>query len=94
VRLRTRSDRPTCRREIEKPGERDAEEQVSASRSSRTRFSLVAVDEAVVRVAFRLFCDTNPRLGVAWWCNNMGVFATLANVGWGSEFALRVRAAR
>jgi hypothetical protein len=52
------------------------------------------VDEAVVRVAFRLFCDTNPRLGVAWWCNNMGAFATLANVGWGSEFALRVRAAR
>ena len=61
MRLRTRSDRPTCRREIEKPGERDAEEQVSASRSSRTRFSLVAVDEAVVRVAFRLLRD-NQRL--------------------------------
>ena len=41
-----------------------------------------------MRVAFRLFCDTNPRLGVAWGCNNMGVFATLANVGWGQ----RVRA--
>ncbi len=61
MRLRTRSDRPTCRREIEKPGERDAEEQASASRSSRTRFSLVAVDEAVARVAFRLFRD-NQRL--------------------------------
>ncbi len=61
MRLRTRSDRPTCRREIEKPGERDAEEQASASRSSRTRFSLVAVDEAVVRVAFRLLRD-NQRL--------------------------------
>jgi len=34
-------------------------------------------------VARRLFCDTNPRSGVAWWCNNMAVFATLANVGWG-----------
>jgi hypothetical protein len=28
--------------------------------SRRTKFSLVAVDEAVVRVAVRLFCDTNP----------------------------------
>ncbi len=45
-------------------------------------------------VGFRLVRDTNPRLGLAWWCNNMGVFATLANVDWGSEFALRVRAAR
>ncbi len=31
---------------------------------------------------------------VAWLCDKMGVFATLANVGWGREFALRVRAAR
>jgi hypothetical protein len=31
------SARTTCRREIEKPGERHAQEQVSASRSSRTR---------------------------------------------------------
>jgi hypothetical protein len=66
VRLRTRSDRPTCRREIEKPGERDAEEQASASRSSRTRFSLVAVDEAVVLVAFRLFRDNNWARRLSW----------------------------
>jgi hypothetical protein len=62
VRLRTRSDRPTCSREIQRPGERDAEEQASASRSSRTRFSLVAVDEAVVRVAFRLIYNNQSWL--------------------------------
>jgi len=29
-------------------------------------------------VVFRLFCDTNPRSGVAWWCNNMAVWLTSA----------------
>ena len=69
---------------------------VSAVRKSRW-FSVCPEDRQRALgpgLVFRLFCDTNPRPGVAWWCNNMGVFATLANVDWSREFALRVRAAR
>jgi hypothetical protein len=62
VPLRPRSDSPTYRREIEERGERNAQEQISASRSSRTRVLLVAPDAALVRVAFRLFCDKQDRL--------------------------------
>jgi hypothetical protein len=66
VPLRPRSDRPTYRREIEEPGERNAQEQISASRSNRTRVLLVALDEALVRVAFRLIRDTTFALVLLW----------------------------
>ena len=51
------------------------------NRLSRCPFVLRSTDFGDRSRGFRLFRDTNPRSGVAWWWNDMGVFATLANVG-------------
>jgi hypothetical protein len=62
VPLRPRSDRPTHRREIEERGERNAQEQIVPREAAGRGFLLVALDEALVRVAFRLFRDNLGRL--------------------------------